>query len=1255
MLPNKMHWFLGYQSLGLILDQERKHWLLKTDKKKQLIDPQTGNTFQGQIDNLGSDIIIETEFSPSLYSEIASLKYVEEEDAHLSKIFENSGSTFPYCSEINGLGFARVVSVNYPTSVDVDDLSDEEWVLGTGTNPFKHYRLLFKNCETIILPFGGSHTTTEVFATKWIKTNDASVILLDDDGNPTTEIPIQFQDHDEVSFYYPLSSSLQTVPLESDGNGTYHTLGFNDDQYIGYPAFWFSIEDGFHPYVTCEGRSTNNRQLIVFGTPGTGSIYEGYGYVGVDGDCDATPRDEPTSDCSLIVQPITLNGFRNNASDFSTPIKPILEIAANDGTYSVRYPIQHQGDDDDITMYMVNHDQWEYVDENTYQIPMNAFDTNCMTQGSNPLIPVIRFALNVDMDATSQTTTDIGRVGIRMNSGNEYSDMYHEYPYHLNKWSGLPDYMINMEDDHIQDHMAIYALHDTPSTVEESPETKQTAALLFDLGEPSKMQFDFEADVYCQDNQCYYHMGFKILTYPEDIMKIANSDIIDCFDEQNRMILKLFVPKVNYATRNWSGFSNSALSTTNRTGDVFPDDFDFETIDVFHITKVSGAETDGAGLDTLTGLTFDMYRIREKTDIGRIYVLSNDDIEYANNRTTPLPKPERTVARICDIPTSIVQLTGISNAAPIAVVDPHYVRSEVSFTLDDKDRLYNKLGSRWVRPTAARKEGKSATSDNDYVFSSITDLNNVDLLNGSTFRYINRESLDIKIDPTLVTAGSNVNPGTGYEAGDYGLIYVGGFAFQYNVQSVVSNGNVSKFEITAVKTGDPNDKVYPPISLSNFDLEEGTTITKTYGTSPVTGNGKGFKCTMVVPSVDENVILGEIYDDLFAFVKQSDGIYIFHYEVDMTGLNGEWKKQTKVSDFEAPPEDSIYQSTTDAFMASVVPVRRGLSCTQYHDHEELLDVECFSTPSFINIIDTGKTPIQTDVTIDDTTSDVQEMDLCKYRCDGISSYTATEKTWTNALNILKAANKVYADCYIAFKWEDENDPENLQFMAGIIYRGFINLLSTEESSILPENELEYPNRFHSNGSTTIVWNVPKVGPMMWIFNPVYKVHEKYHIDKERQTFYIERTNMDWDDIDFGIEEQSLFKNDVLQYDIYTNSPFAETASEHTGSDHIYDQPHVFQILSKGTKKNQIDQTMIGNWECVFPRVHGFIFQKDGTRTRHVPLQMQMIHANYVSGSSRIINEETGEDESSRTLILEDTTSGTRLRVFNGETTTWDIL
>ena len=66
---------LGYNNLSLILDQERKHWLMKTDKKKQVQDKTTGDLFQSQIDNIGSDIIIETEKLPYKFDFIPEIKF----------------------------------------------------------------------------------------------------------------------------------------------------------------------------------------------------------------------------------------------------------------------------------------------------------------------------------------------------------------------------------------------------------------------------------------------------------------------------------------------------------------------------------------------------------------------------------------------------------------------------------------------------------------------------------------------------------------------------------------------------------------------------------------------------------------------------------------------------------------------------------------------------------------------------------------------------------------------------------------------------------------------------------------------------------------------------------------------------------------------------------------------------------------------------------------------------------------------------
>ena len=42
-IPDKIYWFLGYNDLALILEQEKKHWLLKTDKKKVIKELKESN------------------------------------------------------------------------------------------------------------------------------------------------------------------------------------------------------------------------------------------------------------------------------------------------------------------------------------------------------------------------------------------------------------------------------------------------------------------------------------------------------------------------------------------------------------------------------------------------------------------------------------------------------------------------------------------------------------------------------------------------------------------------------------------------------------------------------------------------------------------------------------------------------------------------------------------------------------------------------------------------------------------------------------------------------------------------------------------------------------------------------------------------------------------------------------------------------------------------------------------------------------
>lgn len=1513
---HKLHWYLGYNSLALITEQERKHWLLKTDKKKTLIDPVTRDQYIGQIDNKGSDIIVESEKQEKVYGDLNSVSLTN----HLEYIFSLEPSAFTYCCDVSGFCFARITSINYPTNTNVEDFSED----GTLTDDLpktKHYRIRFEDCETVILPFAGSTSTDDVFATKWIRTKKAYVELLNEDTQTYSEsIQIGMEDGTTTSmiatgnvyYYYPLASALQTLPLEYEGNGSYHTLGVTDNQFIGYPLFWFDANSTLLSQgpgiLNAKFRSVNGTQLMCFGNEGTSDVYSAKVYVGVDGNQDATPEDGPTSESYFIVT-ISSGTFNHTNADFSKSLNFTVKIDDHDYFISTSHSV--------LTMHP--NEEWEYVDEETYRIKMSVFDQNCMALGNNPLIPVLDIQYYSGTVQNVHITKDVGYTGIQMSSGNPYSDTYQYYPYLLNTWDGLPKWLNDMDENHIREFMAVYALHNTSNYDPLDPDSRQTAALLFDLGKNPDIQYDFytecgsnmevpmdaeyhgiplsviflanvrrnfntytstrqekgleayqeahpqesgetksayivrmklewmrlttteresympktygetmidsflysypftkyqsntelvknmnivgeytdpttgtttefDIDNPIADEDIYVYECKKRLTYAYEYWseydgyggnlyrsidckfgvivqdsgdpELYPDSLLTCIDDQDRTICTIYSPSVYKDNK---GIDASGRVRFFRLADFAP--YQDLTIDdvpeqgYWHIVKTIYNSDRGAGTYEIdTGLQFDLYPLSEISDVGRVYYLSNDDAEYENNRTSKYPKPDRTVARICDIPTSIVQLTGISGIAPVSVVDPNYVRTDVNFSTEDKDRLYNKMGSHWVRPTItetltfdevmrkafalfkldhpqdentsdaeyelqinqawedeetkatyfkkaiesyqknftiismtayddAKKSGSVSYTRKGYVFENLSQLNSFDLSDKMYHQLLNLEN---RIDPNLVEAGEITTAGTGYQFGDVGYIYIGGFAFQYNVTDVTRSGGVKEFTISAMKVGSMDESTYDPISISNFDLNtdsDGMIIseyTKSYGTSPAIGNGTGFKCTLHLKDLMDYIpTYGDLFTDLFALVKLDDGLWLYLYDVDKE----KWVSDTQLAEFQGGTSDQYHQTTYDAVTSMMLPRRISVMGILYEDRNLPVWLDTLSTPSFVHIIDTKSTPIEVD-DIASTTNKLHEIDLCKFRShsklgagNGVLRYnvekretettivngeTVTkpiEKITDNVWKVLKDNDVLQSDCYLAFKWTEPQNVTNTEFECLIIARGFNNLIAGDDWSLLPQNSLKYEKYTNSNANTTIVWDVPNVGPMMWVFDPTSTFHEKYHIDQERQSFYIERIQNDWADIDIysdnRTETPSLFTKNtlgelILDYDIYTNSIYHD--DEGTSDEHVYLDEDFKLILSRGTLKDEIDVLPTGNWTCVFPRVHGFIFENDETNTRHIPIQMQLIHSTSISTIDRIYNEETGYDESARTIIMEDRAdTGIKFHAFNSETSTWDTI
>ena len=1126
----KLYWMLGYNNLSIILEQERKHWLLKTDSKKQIQNALTGDIFQGMLENLGSDIAIESRKLPYKYDFISDITIDVE---NVDKILGINNSAFPHSAEVNGFMFTRILSTNFPHDN------------GTGLN-FNHWRITFRDMEECILPFGASVDSDEVYADKWLKTTTAPVLELLDPEEGT------YYEYGYLDFastvtnpvwYYPLTETLQPLELTDLGNGSYRLAAINDDNYIGYPLFWFTCDQSNvgSNIIFTNNKNSNNDEYFYISNAGNATPYDANIYTGISGNNDGTPDCSSTSNYVIRCSPKE-GTFNNNSMDFNVALDPesMVLLHQNTTSYSVGFNITPNDSNTKITMHQ--NQNWEFVDSTTYQISMAAFDGNCIYDtNTSPLNPVFDVHFDESIPFV-KASTDVGIAGIKMGAANLASDVYDKYPYNLNRWRGLPEWLNEMTDDNVPEHNVLYAFHQPPGYDPENPETMQCAGLILD---PGKHQ--------------------------------------------------------------------------------------------------TGAEP-------------------TEENIGRVYVLSNDDITYQNNNAPDLvnKKPARTAARICDIPTSVMQLLGVAGLSSGPIVDPYYVRTEASYSTDDKNKLYNTLASRWVRPTVLVEQIEhdiihvepAPVIDNLFAFESKEEL---ELINMEFTDFRETINLNPMVDTSEVHLAAIVDGGSGYEAGQLVACVVGGSAFTMIVETVDDNGRILTVE---------NNDVIPPeqesINLANFNMDPGSAgTTTTYSTSLVDdGDGRGLKIRLNIRYdyyINIKTKPGEFFTDLFAFVRERDGAYVYNYKINTNSTEfpkpGVWTKGMCISEYEVTSTDKSIGgvSTQESFINSIIPSLRTLPIVRKRNNEETVAVKVMQSASFVNILDTGFSPVLPNRDSDSIIGD-DIVDMCKLHCNGLMTLRAPDKTIASVFDTLKANNVIRFDSYIIWRWVYPSNPNNKDFLYGVVSRGFNNFFTTDTSTMLPTNELNCDNYVHVNGNTTVVWNVSGVGTMLWIYDPNYTKQEEYYIDQTTMELHVHRKDMTYGDIDIrqGTGEIiNVVENGVYKFNIITNNPSIASPG---ASSPIYQQPDIEQIINVDTAEEMVPFSKMpkGNWRLVFPRVNTFRLANDQTGTEWVPIKMQVVKGRDISNVGNVTDED-GNQVSMKTLIMSDTNNGEDILLFNAKT------
>ena len=1140
MNPNKLLRVLGYNNLSIILMQERRHWLMKTSANNQIQDKDTGDIYQGRVDNTGTDIVIESKKLPYKYDYTNDIKFAL---PHAEDILDIYISALPHSSTVNGLMYTRILSTRYEYGYD-----DERQVALYG-----NYKLRFENAHECIIPFAASKSSDEVYAGKWIKTTTPPKLLINNTTTNQYDIvrELNFTGATNTVWYYPLEESLQPFDVTKTGT-TYELSAVDNDRYIGDPLFWFTCDQTFiGSNITFDSSNigANDTQIMYISNEGDKPPFNAKIYVGVDGNNDATPDGDSVSNYKIFVYP--KNGtFDNTSADFNKPLSNNIVFKNMDTTDT--YTITLGCNPNDVITMCNDSETWEYIDGLSYGISMDYFEVNNYETGSgSPLVAMLNVAFDPQVPFVKDTK-EYGYAGMRFNAGNPASDTATRYPYNLNKWSGLPEWLNDesVVDTLVQEHGIVYAMHNTKTTTPENPETIQGSGLIFDPGK---------------------------------------------------------VPDPNNPNPN--------------------------------------------------------------DEKGRVYVLSNDDTEYRNNAdpNNPYIKPARTAARICDIPTSAVMLEGAHGLSTTQVVDRKYVRTETSYLNTDKEKLYNELATRWVKPSHLSRSGNPVYEemglDNRFIFESVEELEDVDMYNFNDFRVM--ENLNPLVDVSeVLVAEPLVNRGSGYGEGEEGLCIVGGCSFTYTVRSVDDHGAVLTLDIT------PDEHV-SQIPLMNFDFpnNEPGINTSVYGTSPLEGDGEGLRFSFTFSDEYYQSILpykGEFFTDLFALVREHDGLYMYTFEIDQNSLEtpnvGVWTKGMRISEFEVTSTNKLEGgiATQESFINSIIPKNTSLPVTKRLNNSTPTQLNVMQTANNVTIIDTDHTPVVQTLaeTPDDEDLTDNIVDICKFYCDGIKEANAVRRTADSVIETIKNMNLLRYDSYIIWRWKGDG----VTFEFGVVSRGFNNYFTTDTTTKLPTNKLHCDNYVHFNPSTTLVWNVPGVGPMIWVYDPNSTKSEEYRIDPETMNLEVIRKDMTYADIDIRLGDSNevikvVDDNGNYLWNIMTNNP-QNIPYTPTSEDPLYQNPEMTNMndIVIGTNISLTPEIhkMKGNWKLVFPRVSSYMLSNDITQTKYVPKKMEVIKNRdiHITDTSRVYDE-AGNDVSAKTLIIEENADALTMKVYNSKTSKWD--
>ena len=780
-----------------------------------------GSQYEGTLENWGSEMLLEAR------------KMLMDKPA-LENIFIENTLDFYFDIQYSGI---------------IDNYSQQNMLCGVLKPDTllsnRQYSIIFSDIELVRYPRSESYSDPSVYVDEYIHTTTTPVLKVVKPGAVVENVPLKLTDKSgEITHYY-FHLAEETIGMYDPDNiptsGTFEVPINNS--YVGFPCIWMVVNLlRTLPVIGFNNNRFAGKTLLEIGTNGHDNAYmyplfnntdedfdgdyyalkvvvEDYDMfypINTDyDDADSAEKSKLDFNFSIRIKEIHLLQYDSPLTDFptQTPIndtvieydKTYTKITLNNfsssrstsscsGKWFFRIPQPGDIDYDGTTF---KNRCYAYTDLKSFMKNMKDDQTD-----DDVLIPGFRviyddaylhpyegYCENAYSGIHIDTTSDYSNNGVSKKNGTIHN---------MGEFDGLPPYFrYQIAKDMHRAHVEMYAIRDKLNTYkyEKAASKKQTAGIILDSALPqNKTQNPGDMPIVI-----YYDIDRLVgrtYTYTQDDPNISKS---------NNMSEITFTDPYN--------FGNSNMTAHAR-----------EQKFVYH-----GNRHFSLGL---TG--FD-----PETEIGRVYIISNDSSSYENNQLSSLPKSPITFARICDIPTRFSQLINIKGMAPTLVIDEDYVRTEACYYVKDKSLVYNKDLMESLLKVNHNVIQQQVPTNGQSISYAIFDC---DLYN-----YINlNEYIDLS-DTTTVTFSIS---GTGhdYAVGDTFLFYIGGISVRGRVKTTFGDGKVQSVQYMYYDTsGDIqyDDSWEYSVGMMNRSNLKQTTVFNTETTNN-SSTGEGLAITVEI-------------------------------------------------------------------------------------------------------------------------------------------------------------------------------------------------------------------------------------------------------------------------------------------------------------------------------------------------------------------------------------------------------------------------